>query len=424
MHEDARERAKWKVRLSRWIDELLPLIKRPVAKLMAETVFGILTSGSLQQSQIARALREPGRLHHTQKRLSRMLAGHSEVAWAAEQLQLQQLGPAVDSEMILAIDPGDLNRDGAPKSEHRGWVRDGDRGDQVGGYPLMSVVARDVSRGVTLPLITRLLGAHRPGHKSENTDVLSVMAEVRRHVPGDALWVMDRGGDRGVLWQAWLDEGCPVLIRAANQRYWHWRRGLGTAQQIARQLPAKHWGRMRPGSTHTVRFGVTRVHLRTHPDTPLWMIVVRHGKREPLVLVTNRPVRGRRQGERMIQNYLDRWACEEGYRFTKQGFDLERVSARRFTTLQNLVALASLSWALLAAWQHEGEVLLARARRQKTARPRFVFYSLLMGWQRLFAGARQIFWGWWRRPPRQRDADPPPITDLFAGSASLVPAGG
>lgn len=115
MHEDARERAKWKVRLSRWIDELPPLIKRPVAKLMADTVFGILTSGSLQQSQIARALREPGRLHHTQKRLSRMLAGHSEVAWAAEQLQLQQLGPAVDSEMILAIDPGDLPRRCAQK---------------------------------------------------------------------------------------------------------------------------------------------------------------------------------------------------------------------------------------------------------------------------------------------------------------------
>ena len=54
----------------------------------------------------------------------------------------------------------------------------------------------------------------------------------------------------------------------------------------------------------------------------------------------------------MIRAYLDRWACEEGYRFTKQGFDL-RVQARRFTTLQNLVALASLAWALLAAYQTE-----------------------------------------------------------------------
>lgn len=424
MHKDAKERAKWKVRLCRWSDELPPLIKRPVRKLISETVFGILSSGSLQQSQIARALREPCRLHHTQKRMSRMLARHSEVTWAAEQLQLEQLGPRVSSEMVLAIDPGDLNRDGSPKSEHRGWVRDGDRGDQVGGYPLMSVVARDVARGVTLPLITRLLSANRPSHKSENTDILAVMSEVRRHVPTDALWVIDRGGDRGVLWKAWLEDECQVLVRAANQRYWQWRRGQGTAQQIARHLPLKHWGRMRPQSKHTVRFGITRVHLREHPETPLWMIVVRHGKREPLVLVTNRPVRGRRQGERMIQNYLDRWACEEGYRFTKQGFDLERVSARRFTSLQNLVALASLAWALLAAYQDDGQHLLEQSKRQKRKQPRFLFYSLLMGWQRLFAGARQVFHGWWRRPPKPTDADPPPITDLFASSDSLVPAGG
>ena len=93
-----------------------------------------------------------------------------------------------------------------------------------------------------------------------------------------------------------------------------------------------------PDAQQSVRFGITRVNLREHPDTPLWMIIVRYGQRQPLVLVTNRPVRGRRQGERMIQNYLGRWAWEEGYRFSKQGFDLERVSARRFTWLQNRVA--------------------------------------------------------------------------------------
>lgn len=424
MHKDAKERAKWKVRLCRWTDTLPPLVQRPVRKLISEATVGILSSGSLQQAQIARSLREPCRLHHTQKRLSRMLATHSEVAWAVEQLQLQQLGSKVTSEMILAIDPGDLNRDGAPKSEYRGWVRDGDRGEQVGGYPLMSVVARDVERGVSLPLITRLLSANRPGHRSENTDILAVMDEVRRHLPADALWVIDRGGDRGVLWKAWLETGYEMLVRAANQRYWLWRGGHGTAQQIARQLPLRHRGRMRPHDQQTVRFGVTQVNLREHPDTPLWMIVVRHGKRQPLVLVTNRPVRGRRQGERMIQNYLDRWACEEGYRFSKQGFDLERVSARKFTSLQNLVALASLAWALLAAYQHDGQYLLEQAKRQKRQRPRFVFYSLLMGWQQLFAGAREIFHAWWRRPSRPRTDDPPPIQDLFAGSSSLVPAGG
>ena len=96
----------------------------------------------------------------------------------------------------------------------------------------------------------------------------------------------------------------------------------------------------------------------------------------------SRPGRGRRQGERLIHSYLDRWACEEGYRFSKQGFALEGVQARRFTTLQNLVALASLAWALLAAYQEDSGPLMEKAQHQKSKRPRTSspFYSLLAGW--------------------------------------------
>jgi len=39
--------------------------------------------------------------------------------------------------------------------------------------------------------------------------------------------------------------------------------------------------------------------------------------------------------------------------------------------------------------------LMVKARRQKPKKTlRFPFYSLLMGWQSLFAGARTIFHGW------------------------------
>ena len=76
---------------------------------------------------------------------------------------------------------------------------DGDKGEQVGGYPLMSVLARDVERGVSLPLIPSLPSSSRPAHCSESTHMLAVMDEVRRQVPADALWVVDRAGDRGVL---------------------------------------------------------------------------------------------------------------------------------------------------------------------------------------------------------------------------------
>ena len=139
--------------------------------------------------------------------------------------------------------------------------------------------------------------------------------------------------------------------------------------------------------------------------------MVRHGKQQPLVLVSAQRVRGRRQGERLIRTYISRWTVEEGYRFSKQGFNLEKVQARKLAALQNLVALATLAWGLLAAHQQDGQVLIDKAQRQKENKPLvFPFYTLLAGWQRLLAHATTVFYDWWRKP---KPKDPPPMRDLF-----------
>ena len=106
-------------------------------------------------------------------------------------------------------------------------------------------------------------------------------------------------------------------------------------------MPLKHYGKLKKSSKSTVKFGITKVYLKEHPAKELYMVVVRHGKQQPLVLVTTDKVRGRLQGEKLIQSYMSRWACEEEFRFCKQGFDLAGVQARKLNVLQNLVALST-----------------------------------------------------------------------------------
>jgi len=417
MFDNAKERNKWKVRIADCVNST-DLVSRPVGKCMAEVIAGMLSSGSLQLSKIGRALKEPTRLHHTMKRLSRMLGTHSEIAWAAETLLLQTIAPKVTHDMVVAIDPGDLNRSGSRHSEGLCQVRDGDKGDIVNGYPLISVVARCAKTRTTLPLLTRLLSSKRGAYKSENTDIMRTMERVQHHIDGNPLWVIDRGGDRSRLWDFWIKGDWPIVVRAMNQRFWDWRGSFGTAQQIAKQLPLKHRGKLKPQAKDSIRFGITKVSLKEHPDTPLSMIVVRHGKQQPLVLVSTQTVRGRRQGERLIQAYISRWSVEEGYRFTKQGFDLEKVQASKLSTLQNLVALATLAWGLLARHQHDGQRLIENAQRQKEKRPLvFPFYTLLMGWQRLFSNAKSLFYDWWRKPKPKA----PLMRDLFENNMELSP---
>ena len=84
----------------------------------------------------------------------------SEIVHALQlQLQLSRLGPQGTEEMIVAVDAGDLNRDGSERSEHRCRVRDGNTGDIVGGHLLLTVVARDVVTGRPWPLLTHLLSS-------------------------------------------------------------------------------------------------------------------------------------------------------------------------------------------------------------------------------------------------------------------------
>ena len=96
---------------------------------------------------------------------------------------------------------------------------------------------------------------------------------------------------------------------------------------------------------------------------------------------------------------MDRWVCGESYRFSRQGFDLEKVQARKFTTLQNLIALASLAWGLIAYYQKDTEHLITVGRRhkeKKKKRLQFPFYSILLGWQQLFQQTKTVFYTGWR----------------------------
>ncbi len=64
------------------------------------------------------------------------------------------------------------------------------------------------------------------------------------------------------------------------------------------------------------------------------------------------------------------------------------------------MALATLAWGLLAFYQHQAQPLIEHAKRLKPKkRLQFPFYSLLAGWQRLFADAKTVFYTWWRKKP-------------------------
>ncbi|MEA1937847.1 MAG: transposase [Pseudomonadota bacterium] len=412
MSYDATCRRNWKARIARTVKKLPAHISKPQHKLVTEVLTGMLLSGSAVLADIGRALGEPVDLHQTEKRLSRMLGQHGHLARIVRDLALERMRGFITPKMVIGIDPGDLNRDGSSKSEWISLVHDGSTGGIVNGYPLMSVVARDPKTRRDYPLYVKLYSPEETDHESQNAEVIAAMRQVRAQVPHDCLWAMDCGGDAGVFWKFWLKEKFRIVVRADNKRHWAWRGRKMFAQDIAKQVPCKHKGQIGRGKKkREVAFGITKVRLPAYMDRQLWMIVVRHGKLQPMVLVTTCPVRGRSQGQTMIDAYLERWACEDGYRFLKQGFNLEQMQVRNFNAIRNLVAIAGLAWVLLARYQAKAPELLHKARRlKKKADSRRPFYALLDGLKALFAGIKDIFYSVLRKP---WPPDMPLIPGLF-----------
>jgi len=410
MSNIARLRRKWKVQYLDHLGDLLPNLKKPSQKLCYEVVWGMMNSGSVKLSEIARGLNEPIGLHHTLKRLSRMLCKHK--LWTEiETMTLQSAMPQMTDETIIALDPGDLNRNGSRHSEECCRIRDGSTGDIVNGYALMSAVARDMVTGRTLPLLLRLSGSRNRTYGSENLEMLSVMSDVRQQLGDSHLWVIDRGGDRKVLWQHWLAHSYRVAVRVSRQRHWLWRGQRLSAQEIAKCVGVKHTGSLRRRGNKQVRFGITTVRLPDMPEHPLSMVIVRHGKKEPMVIVTTDTIRGKRQGLRVIHAYMDRWAVEEGYRFSKQGFDLEGVMARKIHTLKNLVAMAMLAWSFLAAKENDSSKLQLAGKPDKPKKKKiFPFYAMVKGWQALFCNASAAIYNCLRK--RQPPTLPPVAEQL------------
>jgi len=420
MSNDARLRQKWKVELLSHLKPFRGYFSKPVNKLICEVVYGMLSSGSLKMSEIARALKEGIGLHHTSKRLSRMLIKHK-LCSKIEVEVLRRMQPMLTDKMVFAVDPGDLDRRYARKCEFLNRIHDGSTGENISGYPLLSVVARDGKAGTTVPLLLRLYSSSEPGHNSENAEILQAMERVRTHVGNRFLWVIDRGGDRSNLWDHWLCHRFQIVVRVTKQRHWLWHNRRMDAQAIAKQLPCKHRCKLRCYGNKEMKFGLTTVRLPSHPDKPLTLIVVRHGKKEPMVLVSTRRACGRRQGMALIHAYMDRWAVEEGYRFSKQGFGLEGVMARNMNALKNLVSLMLLAWSFLVSHEEKAVELKERGKpdkvrkrkRSRTKRPQFPYYAILKGWQMLFSLAATALRRWLRKPDKCNLRKQPTIPGLL-----------
>lgn len=367
-----------------------PRFSKPKIKFVEQMLFGVAASQDCKVSQIARALGEDILLKKTEERLSHHL-GDPGLGQRVQEQVVADAARRIHPDTLLIVDPTDLRKPYAQAMPFLARVRDGSTGELVNGYWSGVALACEPQSRRVLPLMQRLWSAEAPDFVSENAQLLAMVNTIATVTHGRGIFVMDRGGDRSRLYLPLLNQGLRFIIRLVGNRHLVVRGRCRSVRDLAHGVTMRYAEtvvREQAGAERKVHleYGFRPVHLPGRPHAPLWLVVVKGFGAEPMLLLTNVPVRATRHSLwQIVSGYLTRWLVEETIRFIKQSYRLEDLRVLTYERLRNLVALVMASAYFAAAWLGESLKLAVLASRvRKLAKrffgvPDFHYYALADG---------------------------------------------
>lgn len=331
-----------------------PHFSKPKQRFIRDMIFGIQAAKDVKLSNITRALDEPIKLKKTEERLSRNLdmPGLGDVIH--EQLAATA-GNRVKKDTLIIVDPTDIRKQYAKCMPFLGRVRDGSTGELVNGYWGCLAVACETGKRKMIPLHQRLWSTRAPGTVSENHQLLEIVETIRGGVGQRGIYVMDRGGDRGRLYNPLLKKQLRFIIRLTGQRDLMVRGRKRNSLELARGCPVSFHDQIvreteEGEKTYQIRYGFRRVKLPGKKQQ-LYLVVVNGFGKKPLMILTNVEVKKTRKALWFIvESYLSRWLVEDAIRFIKQSYRLEDIRLLSYRRLQNMMALVLAAVYFSAVW--------------------------------------------------------------------------
>jgi len=346
MTENSRTVAAIKGQLAKFSGIIAKDLSKPKRRLVKEIIYGIQAAKDIKLSHITRALNESIPLIKTENRLSRNLDDQDFTD--PVNYELCRLGSAkVLDDMVIAIDPGDIRKKYASKMEHLCKVHDGSEQERGEGYWLCKAVAADTEHTKVIPLYLEAYSQKAHEFTSENHQLFKVIDAVSEHTGARGIYAIDRGGDRGKLYDKFLEKGKEkrFVIRLQKNRDLVHKGIKKNCFLLASALPCPHETaiiKYEEGKEQktTIFYGAVAVRLPGR-DTPLFLVVVKGFGRQPMMLLTSCPVQLKTKESiwRIVEIYLTRWKCDESFRYIKQCYNLEDIRVRSYVSIRNMVVL-------------------------------------------------------------------------------------
>jgi len=345
MRRESKTVANLKGQLSKFSGIISKGFNKAKKKLIKEMLYGIQASKDVKLSNIARTLKEKQALIKTEDRLSRNLDDKDFTDVINNEI-LRLAAPKVTDDMVIAIDAGDIRKRYAKKMEFLGKVYDGSENEVGDGYPLCKAVAADIESKRVIPLYCEAYSHLAKDVKSENEQIYKVIDTIFKHLGDRGIHAMDRGGDRGFIYEKYLKRRRPIrfVIRLKGRDLIHKGRRRNCIE-LAKVLATPYEtvliiydeGKER---RRAVQYNAVPVKLPQY-DHKLYLVVVKGFGKEPMMLLTSCAVNIYKKESiwRIVEYYLGRWKCDESYRYIKQCYNLEDIRVRSYISIRNMVVL-------------------------------------------------------------------------------------
>ena len=363
---------------------LSPHIRRTIN----EISYGVLDSGDVVFSNIARSLNENNTLQKTIFRLSTNIS-KTDLTKTLNDKHLKDIKPFVEKKSIIVIDDSDINKPRSRKQEGLCPIRDASTGEYGNGYNIIYSTLVSEDRKQVKSLITSLYSSLEKGFKSRNDERDKTTRRLKKEFGDNGVYVMDRGfSNLGVFQSFKKNHQYVIRLKSRNIIYknktfdmkeWSNRLHLEKYMQITSiKKNGKQILKDVAFTTREIEFGgetfnATVMKLEDH---------------YACVLISNQEKNGMSDyeyGKMLIEQYGCRWSVEEKIRFEKTQFNYENIRLQKLTGLKNMMAIINLLSSFISDiyWKDVSSKIVEVAKVLKKE-VRFEYYRLAAGIKRIF----------------------------------------
>lgn len=348
MDANSSDISRFKMQSNKFSGNISKGLSKTKQRLIKEMIYGMQAAKDVKLSNISRALKENIPLIKTEDRLSRNLDDEDFTTHINNQL-LRLADDKIDDSMVIAIDPGDVEKPYAKKMEYLCDVYDGSEHRNARGYHLCQVTAANLEHNKIVPLYCEAYSSQEEGYINATEKIKDIISYVKQKIGTQGTWAIDRQGDNQHIIAHFLKEELNFVTRLKLNRYLHFNHNnvkQAQADHIDRFIKQWHQttivtiedGRVKQ---HTLEYGCLEVALPDLPDQWFTLCAVKGFGIHPMLLITNKKINLQSSKDlwRIVEIYLTRWKCDECYRYIKQSYNLEDFRVRSYNSIRNIVVL-------------------------------------------------------------------------------------